>query len=294
MGFSLIAASCVIGISLLIVFETFSGTIAPLVSDVHTAYEDMMNQKIEKAQTNLAIMNVSTNTNGTDSYDLTIIVKNNGDTTISMSDCNLLLNGILRSFHTSNTLLFPQEESQFQINNITEVGVVRLKLVTSNDIETYYEFNVWGDRIGFSLTGAHIIFFIASVIVAGAVSGVFIVITNDLAGSFSEKGHRIQEEIETEFAIINDPAAIPLENNSYVFYIKNIGNRKIVTTNSTFQLFIDGDIVSSTYYFFNTETVYSGEYSSMFVNQTIIGSGYHTLRIIGPLTIEDTFQFKIL
>ena len=137
------------------------------------------------------------------------------------------------------------------------------------------------------------IFFITAVIVAGTVSGVFIAISNNLVGSFSEKGHHIQEELETDFAIINDPATIPLKNNSYIFYIKNIGSRKIITTNSTFQLFIDGDMVPSKFYSFNPETVYTGNYSSMFVNQTVIGSGYHSLRIIGPLTIETTFQFRI-
>jgi archaellum component FlaG (FlaF/FlaG flagellin family) len=147
--------------------------------------------------------------------------------------------------------------------------------------------------MGFSLAGAHVIFFVSAVIVAGAVSGVFIAVSNNLIGSFSEKGHHIQEEFETEFAIINDPAAIPLKNNSYIFYIKNIGSRNIITSNSTFQLFIDGDIVSPHFYSFDTEAVYAGKYSSMFVNQTVIGTGYHTLRLIGPLTTEDTFQFKI-
>lgn len=142
MGFSLIAASCCIGISLLIVFETFSGAIIPLVSDVHTAYNDMMNQKIEQVHTNLVIMNVSTSPNGSDSYDLTIVVQNTGETTTSINESNLLINGSIYPFYSSTIFLFPQEETQFQIYNITESGVIRLKIVTNNDIETYYEYTI--------------------------------------------------------------------------------------------------------------------------------------------------------
>ena len=143
------------------------------------------------------------------------------------------------------------------------------------------------------MTGAHVIFFVSSVIVAGAVSGVFIAITTGLTGSFSERGLHVQEELETEFSVINDPTAIPLENSKYVFYVKNIGSRKIIASNSTFQVFIDGDILSSDLYYFDTETVLVGEYSSLFINQTAVSSGYHTLRLVGPLTVEDTFEFEI-
>ena len=142
MGFSLTAASCCLGIAFLIVFETITGAIIPLVSDVHTSYNDMMNQKFEKTNTLLEISNVSTNTNGTETHDLTIFIENNGGTTISMNNCNILLNGMIRSFHVSDTVLFPQEKSQFQIYNITDAGEIRLKVVTGNDIETYYKYNI--------------------------------------------------------------------------------------------------------------------------------------------------------
>jgi len=41
--------------------------------------------------------------------------------------------------------------------------------------------------VGFSLTGTHAIFFIASVIVAGAVSGVFMAVTTDISTSLSDR-----------------------------------------------------------------------------------------------------------
>jgi len=147
--------------------------------------------------------------------------------------------------------------------------------------------------IGFSLTGAHVIFFVSSVIVAGAVSGVFIAVTTGLMGSFTDRGIQIQEKIETDFAIINDPTTIPYVNNSYVFYMKNIGLRSLVCSNTTFQVFIDSDIISSDLYSFGTEIVQAGDFVSMSIHETMIGAGYHTLRIVGPSTVQDIFEFMI-
>ena len=58
--------------------------------------------------------------------------------------------------------------------------------------------------MGFSLTGTHIVFFITSVIIASAVSGVFIAVTTNITNSYSERGDRVQEQLDTDFQIIND------------------------------------------------------------------------------------------
>lgn len=146
-------------------------------------------------------------------------------------------------------------------------------------------------HIGFSLTGAHVIFFVSSVIVAGAVSGVFIAVTTGLMGSFTDRGLQIQEKVETDFAIINDPTTIPSVNDSYVFYLKNIGLRSLICSNTTIQVFIDGDIISSELYHFGTEIVYVGDIVSLFISETMIDEGFHTLRIVGPSTVQDNFEF---
>ena len=146
--------------------------------------------------------------------------------------------------------------------------------------------------MGFSLTGAHVIFFIAAVIVAGAVSGVFVAITLDVSTSLSDRGDRLQEQLDTDFKIINDPDNIPTSDGEYIFYIKNIGGKKISTTNETFQIFIDGDIVAIEDYNFSDESIQPSEYTKMYVDQ-IISAGDHTLRIVGPLAVEDEFTFEI-
>ena len=149
--------------------------------------------------------------------------------------------------------------------------------------------------MGFSVTGAHVIFFVAAVIVAGAVSGVFVAITLNLSSSLSNRGDRIQEQFDTDFQIINDPNNIPLSGDSsnYIFYIKNIGGKKLATTNDTFQIFIDGQIVDNSDYNFTDDFIQPSEYTSIYIDQNLISSGYSSLRIVGPMAVEDEFNFNI-
>ena len=149
--------------------------------------------------------------------------------------------------------------------------------------------------MGFSLTGAHVIFFVAAVIVAGTVSGVFIAITMNVSTSLSYRGDRIQEQLDTDFKIINDPNNIPLsgDSNYRIFYLKNIGGKKLETTNETFQLFIDGQIVATADYNFSDASIQPSEYTSTYVAQSLISSGDRTLRVVGPLAVEDEFTFTI-
>ena len=147
--------------------------------------------------------------------------------------------------------------------------------------------------MGFSVTGSHVVFFIASVIAAGAVSGVFLAVTFNLNSSFTERGERAQEILDTEFAVINDPEHIPLNDPNYVFYLKNLGGKQLVTTENTFTVLIDGELISSTWYTFSVETIRPGEISTLYIDATVINSGVRKLRLVGPQSIYDEFIFII-
>ncbi len=147
--------------------------------------------------------------------------------------------------------------------------------------------------MGFSLTGTQIIFFIAAVIIAGTVSGVFIVVVNDVTNSFSDRGNRVQEQLDTEFKIINDPNNIPSEENNYLFYMKNIGGAKLITSNDTFQIFIDGDLVAIANYNFSVSSIQPGDVATLYIITSEISAGDRILRVVGPRAIEDEFTFTI-
>ena len=147
--------------------------------------------------------------------------------------------------------------------------------------------------MGFSLTGTHVIFFIASVIVAGGVSGVFIAVTTNVSNSLSDRGKRVQEQLDTEFEVINDPDNIPSSGGYYQFYLKNVGGDEIATTNTTFHIFVDGDIVIKANYTFSDTSIQTDDVTTMSVHNSDISSGDHTLRVVGPQAVEDEFKFTI-
>ena len=147
--------------------------------------------------------------------------------------------------------------------------------------------------MGFSLTGTHVVFFIASVIIASAVSGVIVAVITDVSNSLSERGERVQDQLDTEFKIINDPDYIPTSGNNYLFYIKNVGGNELATSNETFQLFVDGDLINVSNYNFSDSSIQPDEITTIYVNDSDISTGDQTLRVVGPQAIEDEFEFTI-
>jgi flagellar protein FlaG len=147
--------------------------------------------------------------------------------------------------------------------------------------------------MGFSLSGTHVIYFIAAVIIAGIVSGIFIGIINDVSSSLSNRGNRVQEQLDTDFQIINDPNNIPEVDNNYLFYLKNIGGKKLITTNANFQIFIDGNLIPVGNYTFLESSIQPGDVATLYIQKSDVSTGDQTLRIVGPMAIEDEFTFTI-
>ena len=59
MGFSLIASTVVIGVSILLAVEILTGNILPAVSDINDSYKDMKNRAVEQVQTDINITGVT-------------------------------------------------------------------------------------------------------------------------------------------------------------------------------------------------------------------------------------------
>ena len=147
--------------------------------------------------------------------------------------------------------------------------------------------------MGFSLSGSHVIFFVAAVIVASIVSSVFVAISLDVSTSLTERGDRLQTQLDTDFSIINDPENIPSSGNYYLFYIKNIGGNALATSNETFQVFVDGEIIAKTNYYFSASSLQPTDYNTIYVAKSTIAAGNHVLRVVGQQAVEDEFSFEI-
>jgi flagellar protein FlaG len=90
--------------------------------------------------------------------------------------------------------------------------------------------------MGFGETSSHIIFFVASLIIAVGVVSIIGTNAFAIAQNFNERGKLLANEYRTAIAIINDPAAI----SNYI-YVKNIG--KTILHPELVDVFIDGSYI---------------------------------------------------
>lgn len=141
MGFSLVAAFAVIGVSVLIAIEIFIGSLLPAITDIDDSYNDMVDRTVDRVQTDINITGVSVSVNGSN-YDHNITLENTGSVTLNTDDFTILINGTFQQFSCSDTYLYPEKETYFNISNLPGSGIKRLKVITDNGISDYYEYNI--------------------------------------------------------------------------------------------------------------------------------------------------------
>jgi len=141
MGFSLVGATAIIGVSLIIALEIIIGTTVPTITNVHDSFDKMRNRAIEQVQTDINITSVRTLVNGSD-HDINITIDNTGSITLETEDFDILVNGTSYSFTSSKSYLHPKNTVYFNVSSLKGTGIRRLKVITNNGISDYYEFNI--------------------------------------------------------------------------------------------------------------------------------------------------------
>ncbi len=136
MGFSLSAATAIIGVSILISIEIIVSTTIPTITDVHDSYDLMRDRSIERFQTDINITSIQTITNGSN-YDINVTLKNTGSITLKTIDFDVLINGLSKEFVSTSNYLYPEKSANFTIHNQATTGTNRLKIVTNNGISDY-------------------------------------------------------------------------------------------------------------------------------------------------------------
>jgi archaellum component FlaF (FlaF/FlaG flagellin family) len=134
MGFSVVAAAAIIGVSALVALEVIVGTTIPTLTEVHEAYDEMRDRAIEQVQTDITITNAVWNDPNT-----AITVENTGSITFNTSNCTILLNGVTQEFTCSVSYLHPEQTALFNIR-IQAVNGDIIKIVTPNGVSDYHTF----------------------------------------------------------------------------------------------------------------------------------------------------------
>jgi len=141
MGFSLVAATAIIGVSLLMAIEIMVGTTIPTLTDAYDSFDNMKDRAIEQIQTDINVTSITTEVNGSN-YDINVTLENGGSTSLETRYFNILINGTDTEFTCSSAYLHPENEVYFNVSSLESTGPRRLKIVTDNGISDYYDFTL--------------------------------------------------------------------------------------------------------------------------------------------------------
>ena len=145
-------------------------------------------------------------------------------------------------------------------------------------------------------SAAHMILFIATILVASSVSAVMIVTIQKMSIEIKNQGEYIKDVLSTDFEIINDPVNIPTKvigtNTAYVFYIKNVGSAPFAFTNDTITVLIDGLIIPKQNVTTSTSVLSPGEVGELDVIVSL-SSGNHRITVILENGVSDSLDFTI-
>ncbi len=140
--------------------------------------------------------------------------------------------------------------------------------------------------MGLSTSATHIIFFIASIVIAGGFIGVAASVIVNITNGVQDRGNMIAQQLSEDFTIINDPQR--MHNNPILFYLKNTGKTTLSTEHIT--VLIDGIAVNSTVNY--TGAWKPGEVITL-TAYTNLTAGNHVAKIILEDGLSKSFQFEV-
>jgi len=158
-------------------------------------------------------------------------------------------------------------------------------------------------------SASHLIWFIAAVIAATAISGVMITSVLDVADRLESSGRSMAGELSTDISIENDVTMVPYNATSHnlTIYINNIGSKEIyfAGVNYTFPLFLSGPNIKDTDYIPTDMTLLGGNtflpgltlrltYNITTPSYLEEGNGYHMKIIASEYSnVGDSTPFRI-
>ncbi len=140
--------------------------------------------------------------------------------------------------------------------------------------------------MGLSTSATHIIFFIASVVIAASFVGIAASAVLNISNGIENRGNMIANQLSGEFKIINDPER--MSNNPLILYLKNTGKVPLSTSHIT--ILIDG--TSEDNYTVNQDTWLPGETITLTV-YVDLSSGNHVVKVVLENGLSDTFYFRV-
>ncbi|MCD6370511.1 MAG: flagellar protein G [Thermoplasmata archaeon] len=140
--------------------------------------------------------------------------------------------------------------------------------------------------MGMSTSATHIIFFIASVVIAASFVGVAATAIINISDGIEDRGEMVAKQLSADFQVINDPERV--SNNPVVLYLKNTGKVPLSTSHIT--VLIDGDSIDS--FTVSSDLWMPGDSVTLTINVNL-SSGEHVVKIVLEDGLATTFYFEV-
>ena len=145
MGFSITAAFALMMIACLVAFGAIVTVLNTNIRAINAAEKQQTELKVEKANTDFKITSVNATNTTISTYDLTVVLYNDGSTTLKSNDFSVLIDGVLQQNVTYNvTYFYPLSYMKFTIDGLqgTVGSTHRLEVVSGNGIAKFAEYTV--------------------------------------------------------------------------------------------------------------------------------------------------------
>lgn len=144
MGFETTIVVAIFFLSAMILGTTAYAVISASQDLVDDASYEQNKMQIKRLQTDIVI-DSSTPTGPTASYDLTMTVSNTGSETLKSDKLNVLVDGTIQSYTfapTTTTTWTPDEVITLTVEGLSGAGSHRAKVITENGISGYDTYSV--------------------------------------------------------------------------------------------------------------------------------------------------------
>jgi flagellar protein FlaG len=151
-----------------------------------------------------------------------------------------------------------------------------------------------------SVSVSHLILFIASMIIAAGVAGVFTTSVEDLSNAIDERGVEISDNVRTSIDIISDSGSDNIYDdatNTTTIYVKNTGSQRLtpvprqidILVNGTFKT--SGDLNITVLSDGNPDTWDTNEVIEIQIDGNLDVGDHRVLIIVNG--DEETIQFRV-
>jgi archaellum component FlaG (FlaF/FlaG flagellin family) len=136
------------------------------------------------------------------------------------------------------------------------------------------------------------IFFVAAIVVAASLSGVFIGLSSNMATAVEKRATNFSDKLDTGIKVINDPAFMPYSDSNLTLYIKNTGSIILLPTDMI--VMIDGLLQNTSSWTIMGGAVQwvPGIVLEVHLN-IILANGDHTAKAVISNGISDSMGFRI-